>query len=385
MMRGMNKRETSVCSGFEKKERNGQGKKQGSRRRKSREAFLYFVLAGLLLLADFWILYRSAGLQEERDLISLSYPAGAVAASSFEQMLKTEESEMFSEAAVWKDLGKGRVSVEGSGRELKVSCYQIKGQPGAVFGKGLLSGRYFTEGEKNVCLLDLRSARQLFGSEDVLGLEVRLEGSVYQIAGILAENTPVCVIPAEGAEEISFDGVAVRKWDAGQSSKLAVNVLEVNLGSTDGQIVDGQLYCVTAWLFYALVNAVLLVLAGVAGKRRMLNHTEGRIIKGICRSIVPVCLILAVFIVIAGIYAANPGSDYLPSYWADFEFFGQLFREKTAQIQSLVRYQEFSSWGNILKVWQQLIGTEIFLAAAGLIVIVNAAILCREFNIKELN
>lgn len=370
----------------------------------------YAAAAGILLLINLLLLCRISRLYGERNLTVLSFPAGTVTEAAFGQMLETEESQMFSEAAAWGSLGKAEVSEENSGRRQTVSCYQMKGQPSAVFGKHLLCGRYFTEGETEVCLLDGDSAQQLFGTKDVIGLEIRLGEASYRIAGLLKGQTPVCVIPA-GTDSV-FDGVAVRKRDAGQSSKLAVNVLEVHFGSTDGQPIDGQLYYVTACLLYAAVTAILFLLAGVRSGRRKIRprpekqaaravrlcpRSEKRAARAVCLrpekravrgvrlrsekrtvragSLCPagqlLCLAAAAAALAAGVRLAAPGSDYLPTYWADFDFFSQLFQEKLAQVQSLVRYQEFSSWGDILKNWQQAIGAEIFLLATGIIALLN--------------
>ena len=47
-------------------------------------------------------------------------------------------------------------------------------------------------------------------------------------------------------------------------------------------------------------------------------------------------LILAVIVV-----QIPAGSDYLPTYWSDFDFFGELHEEKAGQIESLKAHQEF--------------------------------------------
>ena len=47
-----------------------------------------------------------------------------------------------------------------------------------------------------------------------------------------------------------------------------------------------------------------------------------------------------------GIRYAAPGSDYLPTYWSDFEFFSRI-SGKARQIGELALHQEFSAWQNI--------------------------------------
>ena len=264
-------------------------------------------------------------------MISLSYPAGAVTETAYDQWKKSEDSEIFSEGAVWKACGDFKALSEDTGHDQKVSCYQIKGQPATIFGKELAAGRYFTEGERNVCLLDQDTVRQLFGSDNVLGLEVRMDEKTWQIVGVLKGDASICVIPSE--EEQAFDGIVIRKKEPEQSTNQAVSMIEAFLGNTDGQQIDGQLYYVLACLLYFIILALSLAIMGFAAakiirrktKKRVQPQKEFRIAEIGRQCVLPFCLAAAVMILIAGVNAANPGSDYLPTYWSDFEFFSRLF------------------------------------------------------------
>ena len=224
------------------------------------------VLMLVFVMVNIWIINGLLRLKEQADMMSLSYPAGAVTETAFEQWKKSENSEIFSEGAVWKACGDFKVLSEDTGHDQKVSCYQMKGQPAAVFGKELAVERYFTEGEKNVCLLDQDTVRQLFGSDSVLGLEVRMDEKNWQIAGVLKGSAPICVIPAEEGEV--FDGITVRKKEEDQSVNQAVSIIEALFGSTDGQQIDGQLYYVLDSLLYFMILAVSLIVIGIAASRK---------------------------------------------------------------------------------------------------------------------
>lgn len=303
-------------------------------------------IAGFVLLYlafSFWILCRLMQLRDYADIVSLSYPAEGVPETVFDQWRENAGSEIFSKAAVWKACGESAVTVENTGHEQKVPCYQVKGQPEAIFGKELISGRYFTEGEEGVCLLDMGTVRQLFGSENVLELTVRMGESTFRIVGMIKESTPICVIPAK--KDTVFDGIAVRKKEAGQSANQAVSLLEAVFGSTDGQRVDGQLYSVTAWFLYGCIMASVLILTGSLAR------------KG--KGIFWLHLAVAVGILLIVVKIAEPGSDYLPSYWSDFEFFGQLFKEKAEQIQTLAIHQEFFVWQEMMRAWRRILAAEV--------------------------
>lgn len=317
-----------------------------------RNKIVYFVIFLLLLAVNICSLNRLSHLKERASQIFVCYPAGSVEASSLEQLKENDKGKSFSRMALWKSLEDVTVSVENTGRGQKVSLYQIKGQSDAVFGNDLIHGRYFTEEENTACLLNQSLARKLFGSENVLGMEVEIQQKIYQITGILGGEKPACVIPA--GENTGFDGVAVQKQNAEQSSALAISSIEAVFGSTDGQKVDGRLYFMTARLFYAVVSALMLIITGIAA-------VGGRKIP--FKFLSAVCMAAAVWVLISGVKSAAPGADYLPTYWSDFDFFGRLFQEKSEQIQRLSAYQEFSSWQEMLCAWQQVMGVELLAGA----------------------
>lgn len=290
-----------------------EGKRERDIRAENRRLYFIGILI-LWLLVNIRILWGLMQLEGDTGIIALYYP-GSITESGFDQWKENEESGLFSGAAVWKRDGRYGIMSERTGHKQEVACYQVKGWPEAIFGNQLIRGRYFTEGEEGVCLLDRETVRQLFGAEDVSGLTVSLNGTDYRVVGILEENKPICVIPTE--KETMFDGIAVQKKEKAQSFNRTVSLLEAAFGGTDGQRIDGQLYCVTGWLLYAGIMAAALILVGIGGKKRF----DGRYILWIC-------LAVSVGIVLTGVKIAAPGSDYLPSYWSDFVFFWQDFSRK---------------------------------------------------------
>lgn len=316
---------------------------------------MLLIPAVLYIMVNVWILGSLYALVEYENLISLSYSEGAISADTFLRWKESEGSSMTSEAAVWKADVEEDILSDSTGQKRKVSCYQFAGQPSAVFAGALAGGRYFTGGEEGVCLLDKETVRQLFGSEDVIGLEVQKNGRPLRIVGILEESRPVCIQCAE--KNTLFDAVTVRKKDTAVSSSLTVSMLEAVLGGADGEWIDGKLYTVSAWLFYAVVTSVSLILAGslcsrAFGKRDR-NLAGGLWLR---RCILFFFLETAVLVFLWGVRMAAPGSDYLPTYWSDFEFFSGLFKEKAEQVRGLMMHQEFSVWTRMTGLWMSAAG-----------------------------
>ena len=144
-------------------------------------------------------------------------------------------------------------------------------------------------------------------------------------------------------------------------------MIEAFLGNTDGQQIDGQLYYVLSCLLYFIILAVSLTIMGFTAakkirrktKKRVQSQKESRITEIGRQCVLPFCLAAAVMILIAGVNAANPGSDYLPTYWSDFEFFSRLFEDKAEQIRSLAIHQEFFVWQKMLVLWRRILWAEI--------------------------
>ncbi len=373
------------------------------------QKYRYMLLLLLFFIcANVFAASRLLFLKDHADLIALRYPEGTLSASAWEQLGKNDadeeekQKELFSQAGIWKSRKETTVSEEQTGREQKVSCYQIRGQAAAVLGKELVCGRYFVENEDHVCLLDRDTVRKLFGSEDVLGMEVQINGAGWRIIGVLGGDRAVCVIPSgeSGREPVSggavsgggsggngegaatggsagnggngggslaggsagsggaamtgnagggFDGAAVRKKEIGQSSNLTFSRIEALFGSSGSQRMDGQLYYVTACFIYFGILGLIFMIAGIVWGRR--KRQKWMAVAGMAA---------AAGILWLGIRYAAPGSDYLPTYWSDFEFFSRIFQEKARQIGELALHQEFSVWQNIFRAWQQVIGAGIF-------------------------
>lgn len=351
--------------------------------------YKYVLLVMLLFsLVNMFAVSRLYLLKDWADMIFLCYPEGSLTVSAWEQFERSGEggeekqNEIFCQAAIWKSLKEIIITAEQTGREQKVSCYWIKGQPEAVFGKGLICGRYFMKNEDHVCLLDRDTVRMLFGSENVLGMEVQINGTGWRIIGVLSGNRKICVIPSgeSGREPVSekdsdgigagsaaggsagsgeaaitgndgggFDGAAVRKKQNGQSSNLMFSRIEASFGSAGGQKMDGQLFYVTACFIYFSILGLILTFAGIILGKRM--HQKWMTAAGVGA---------AAGIMWLGIRYAAPGSDYLPSYWSDFDFFSRIFQEKAKQIGELALHQEFPVWQNIYQTWRQVIGAGIF-------------------------
>lgn len=271
------------------------------------------------------------------DYLSVTFEEPSATYEGFRNFQESSDAEKFTSAALWNKVGERELILESTERRSRASVYGMRGQVQAVFGNTLAAGRYFTDGEEAVCLIDGKTARELFGSRDVTGREVLLDGEKMQVVGILQGDRGVCVIPA--GEDEAFCGVTVRKQKAEQSSDTAVSLIGLYMQGTAERIVDGQLYYILALLKTAGILTAATVIPAV-----LLIMVKERRLAG--------AAVLAAGVLILAVIAVQipAGSDYLPTYWSDFDFFGELQEEKEGQIESLKAHQEFWHEEGFLRV-----------------------------------
>lgn len=300
---------------------------------------LYFFLVLVLILADLWFLGRMAVLENYTGYISVSYQKGQVGEDALDNYMKRDSMKGVSLAAAWKYADKTESISVSTGRSQKTDCYYVKGLPEAMFGNTLLSGRYFLNGEQEVCIISRRLSRELFGTQQAAGNALEVGEQIYKVTGIIEGETTLCVLPAEKGS--TFDGVALKRKSEAQSVQQILSSLDVQIGSPRESVIDGQFYAAAAKIAYMLNLAVFLLFIYYTAGIKLLE-TKLHMQKKEKRRVIA-CLVWIVFlgIVIFGITGSGLGRDYLPTYWSDFEFYSKLWKEKAEALRAFSAYQEF--------------------------------------------
>lgn len=351
---------------------------------------IYLILAAFLLLADLWLLGRISVQEDFSEHLSMRYQEGTISEDAFRALTESSSKEAFSMAAIWKSNGNEVVTAKNTGRREKLKWYSVKGQPEAVFGTMLCSGRYFFQDEDAACLLDQKSAQRLFGTENAVGNRMELEGKKYQVVGILSGGRMVCITPADKGS--AFDGAAVCRTSSKQSVKNSIQTLEMFFGSADA-VIDGQFYFSSSCILFAFNLAVLCFMICLicrvkfVSKLNLSHKTElgkynfhdkkwGKIKNFVGRRFAKGLFLIiggafVILILVMGIRISGLGRDYLPTYWSDFEFYGNLWREKADAVRQLSRHQEFWQEQQIWTHWlQTVIGNTVIIAVQILAVLI---------------
>lgn len=203
----------------------------------------------------------------------------------------------------------------GRSAHLRIIC--AAGDTELLFPEGNVLAAGDTEG----CLVDEKTAGELFGFGSVIGQKLTLMGKEYEIRGILGGQNGVAVV--QKTEETAFDTVTVKsgKRHPGEVREL----LEGRYGIR-GTLEEWELLYGMAMLLLCLFPGA--VLAAVLVKiRRNRRESCGRGEKLFWS----LCFWLGILGGLWGILRQLPlSSDMIPSTWSDFDFWVNLWEEKTA-------------------------------------------------------
>jgi len=215
----------------------------------------------------------------------------------------------------WQEQEEVRAESFLTGRSVFLRTICAAGDTELLFPEGNVLAAGDTEG----CLVDEKTAGELFGSGGVIGQRLTLEGKEYELRGILGGQEGVAVI--QKTEETAFDTVTVKS--GGRRSGEVRELLKGRYGLWGTLEEWALLYGMAKVLLCLFPGAVLAaVLVRIRRNRRESCGRGERIFWSLCFWTGILCGLWAIF-------CQMPiSSDMIPSTWSDFDFWVNLWDEK---------------------------------------------------------
>lgn len=224
-------------------------------------------------------------------------------------------------------------------------CQKIAGDKELVFGKKLSGGSCPLSDDETGCLVSEELAQSLFGSEDIIGKEIYMDGKSWLVRGILDVDGKLAAVT--GNENGGYTKAAIQMQDRNAAASSVQNMLYEKLETAPSAFSEGGLYGALARctamipLWEGLILTVLysfsLIKKAEGDKRRTKKLPEK------ARKKETVFLLLRWLVFLAGIFGAwrlsgtsfTFSADYLPSMWSDFSFWSTLLEEKSSDFVKL--------------------------------------------------
>lgn len=207
-------------------------------------------------------------------------------------------------------------------KKIKADIVAAFGDCGDIVSSMMTAGAYPARSDASGCAVSTGLAFSLWGSTNVIGVPVKAEGKQFYVRGIFEEEEPRLFLQAQADSEEPLSNMQLTFTGPGAGERAGQYLSSA--GFPEGRILDLTLF---AWVLGMILRLPAIILAiGILG--RVTRHG-----KRLCRY----PLLLAVYFLIAfGILAVlwfcmdlpEFPSEFVPTMWSDFEFWGNLFQEQ---------------------------------------------------------
>lgn len=288
----------------------------------------------LLLLAGCWCLLLALLKPARASLgkVSLRYEEPALSVNQLETLLHSQED--LPQLLPWASYPDSLVEAEdAAGRTAFAEAMALYGSGELLFPDRLLAGSLPARGDVAGCALDAQTANQLWGSSQVVGKTVRLNGRSYVVRGVLATGQAVFLFQEPPGDDAVFTGLTLR-FPGNPDGVQAAQALLSRAGlpapdelldfTTVGRLAE-LLAALPVWLF-ALLCLARLVRAVFALRPAPLLCAATAL--GAAATGALAILLLAP--------ALCWPADLIPNRWSDFAFWSSRFSSLAENLRAVL-------------------------------------------------
>lgn len=256
-----------------------------------------------------------------------------ITSSQAEELLSQEKKQKEPLYPVfWAEQKEQQIQYQELAKTENVNVIQAAGNTGLLFPEG----NTLAADDMSGCLLDEETAKNLFGYGTAIGQTLAYNGKEYEIRGILKKQRKVLLIRSSQ----HGDGMAVHLnrltvLTGKRAPGELTEILNERYGFSGIQEEWNLLYGIVRGILLMLPMAVMVTLLNwLYGNMRRTSEIRVRIFWKVCFWIVMIstgiCLTKQV----------NLPPDMIPPAWSDFEFWSNLWKEKTKAAAFLINMEK---------------------------------------------
>lgn len=298
----------------------------------------YVLLVFITLFAWSICLTNAQKIQVLENVVELRYGTEKLSAEHISTLQKgeSESSEKIVKNFIaWEQSPKADVRNKELGKSVTGEVIKVYGSLSILFPVEKLQGQTLYEGDKEGTIISEGVAYSLWGSTDVVGQSLEVEGKTYIVRGVLKEKNNTIITQADREnKETKLSALRVQLVDK-ENVADAMSTLQIKYNLPEGVLNNLSL---TSILLSGLVllPGYLLGFYGLIKLYKFIYSTHRYWVSAIILSIIALGL---TWITVEMMQFIN----YIPSYiipnkWSDFTFWSKLlegFIESKRQLQAL--------------------------------------------------
>lgn len=289
-------------------------------RQKRINLFLWVAAAAFLILSS----YVSMDMEGQQGQVGVRFLEDEVSGERIGHIYEQEENvESLPWVTLWRMKEGVGISRADGGRRAMVKLVELWGGSEHIYPDCLMDGTSMSREDETGCMLSGKAAFEVFGSEDVLGKKVLLDGREYCVRGLLDVDDKLFLRETKEGD-FSYVEAEVRAGDGTGSVRRVL--AQAGVSAEDGAVLEWD--AVRGLLH--LLRALAIGLLGLAIVQWLMSRCRER---PLWAWGVRIAAVLLFALVLARSWCFS--QEFIPGSWSDFDFFGELFR---SQWENYVRY-----------------------------------------------
>lgn len=272
---------------------------------------------------------RDHSAQWDMERVSYAYPDG-VEFASLGVLRRLIAQDGHGSVTGWAQSLGAKVELEDGSASAEVDAVYLDGDASLAFNPKLVSGQLPALGNDIGCAIDQTTALSLFGSTDVIGKRIKVEGELMEVCGVFeppGSERGLALCPAARADdELKIAQIEFRLWvEAGKTPVDRARSLlseagidgsgSLNEHESERKLLHWLNELIMALLRFALLIELLRALRGAVRDR---VPTKLRALPEIGFW----AAVIALLALLPGV--GRPPPSMLPSQWSDFTFWPNL-------------------------------------------------------------
>lgn len=273
------------------------------------------------------------------------------------------------EATLWQIYPKQEIQASDK-KKISVNVVAIFGNCEDIASSGLIAGAYPARSDESGCAVSTGLAFSLWGSVNVIGMPVKVEGRQFYVRGIFDGEEPRLYLQAQAESKEPLTNMQLTF--TGLSTGERANQYLSSAGFPVGMILDLTLF---AWVLEIIFRLPAIILAlGILG--RVIR--QGKMLWGY-PALLAVYLLVA-FCIVAGLWFCMDlpkiPSDLIPTRWSDFKFWKNIFEEQgknlIAWMSAAPAFRDMELWIASFMAALLSVCASAFTAAAAMLVSIHS-------------
>lgn len=230
--------------------------------------------------------------------------------------------------AFWKQIDCDEIINDDLNRSATTNVIAVRGDSRLLINEGIP----LRQEDDGVCVIGEKTAFDLFGNVKVEGLTVNYHGREYRIADVLSGDKEVFVYQVQQGEMVTFDRMsALVKAD--ETGKKCINRLAMQYGIF-GTLVDYEF----EFFVIRLLAVIILIILLMSIIRKIKKNIFEKYNKWKYVALVTgaVSLVIDILIIIICVKWLLLPTDYIPTGWSDYLYWGEFFSEKLGNLKTLL-------------------------------------------------